>query len=164
VNADTKKGCQQLAVVSLALLAFMAAGLAYSVWERSQPMYEANAIGALKTLQSSQTLFREGDKEKDGLADYATLNELSDTTLVDGVLGSGRKQGYVFTCRPSLDTPELLWFATANPERPGESGDRYFCTNHDGIIYYTGRLGRSIAPDAGGVECSIPAGLAPVGK
>jgi type IV pilus assembly protein PilA len=125
---------------------------------------EAPAIGALKTINTSQTLFREGDKEGDGVLDYGDLQELSNTTLIDGVLGSGVKQGYRFEVRASPATPEFLWFAVANPVTPGTTGDRYFCTNHAGVIYYTGLQGRSISVDAGGAECTIPTRLLPVGK
>lgn len=124
---------------------------------------EAPAIGALKTINTSQTLFREGDKEGDGVLDYGNLQELSNTTLIDGVLGSGTKRAYAFAVRPSPTTPEFLWFAVANPtwEDP-RWGDRYFCTNHAGVIYYT--QDRPISIDAGGPECTIPPNLLPVGK
>lgn len=123
---------------------------------------EATPIGALKTLNTSQTLYREGDKDKNGVLDYGTLAQLSDTTLIDGVLGGGTKQGYHFTCAPSALTPEFLWFAVANPTNPGVTGDRYFCTNHAGFIYYTGVRGGPIAMNT--TDCSIPTNCLPVGK
>ena len=43
---------------------------------------DANAIGMLKTINTSQTLFREGDKDGDGVFDYGNLLELSNATLV----------------------------------------------------------------------------------
>jgi hypothetical protein len=118
-------------------------------------------IGALKTINTSQTLFREGDKEGDGALDYGTLEELSNTTLIDAVLGSGRKQGYVFQVRPSPQTPDFLWMAVANPEEPTVSGDRYFVTNQAGIIYYTGLQGHAFELND---ACEIPPGALPVGK
>ena len=122
---------------------------------------ERHAIGALKVINTSQTLFREGDKEGDGLLDYATLDELSNATLIDSVLGSGVRQGYRFEVRASPTTPEFLWFAVANPVSPGTSGDRSFCTNHTGVIYYTSH---AIGLFDGGPECSIPVTLLPPGK
>jgi type IV pilus assembly protein PilA len=151
------------AIVAVIVLVIAAIAIPNLIEARKQGA-EASPIGALKTIGTSQTLFREGDKDGDGTLDYATLDELSNATLIDGLLGSGVKQGYRFTCFPSVESPELLWFATANPVEPGETGDRYFCTNHAGVIYYTGSLGGSISPLAGGPDCSIPANLLPVGK
>lgn len=120
---------------------------------------ESAAIGALKTINTCQTLFREGDKDADALLDYGTLAELSDTQLVDAVLGSGQKQGYVFTVQPSPLTPEFLWMATADPASPGVTGDRYFATNHSGVIYYSTTKPFTITPDS-----SLPTDAIPLGR
>jgi hypothetical protein len=123
---------------------------------------EWRAVGALKSINASQTLFRENDKEGDELLDYGSLAELSSATLIDPVLGSGTKEGYVFQVRPSPTTGEFLWFATANPAGPATRGDKSYCTNHEGVIFYT--TGRTLSLDDGGLECTIPAGLLPVGR
>jgi hypothetical protein len=121
---------------------------------------EASAIGALKTINTSQTLFREGDKDDDGMLDYAAnLQELSQATLIDGVLGTGTKQGYLFQVYNAPQTPEFLWMATANPAVPGTTGDRYFATNHAGVIYYS-----RTTPFALTEDCSMPADAVPVGR
>lgn len=121
---------------------------------------EASAIGALKTINTSQTLFREGDKEGDMTLDYAgSLAELSDATLIDGVLGAGVKQGYVFQVAVSPTTPEFLWIATASPVSPGTTGNRHFVINQAGVVYYSLTGPFSITTD-----CSIPAGSTPVGR
>ncbi len=121
---------------------------------------EAAAIGALKTISTSQTLFREGDKDGDEFLDYASnLQELSDAYLIDMVLGSGVKQGYVFQVASAPDTPEFLWMATASPAAPGTTGDRYFVINHAGVIYYSNTAPFAITPD-----CEIPPTATPVGR
>jgi hypothetical protein len=122
---------------------------------------EASPIGALKTIQTSQALFREGDKDEDGKLDYATLEELSNTTLIDGVLGTGRKQGYLFQVRPSPLTPEFMWMAVARPIEPGETGDRYFVTNQAGVIYYTGTQGDAFELND---ACEIPPNAIRIGR
>jgi hypothetical protein len=122
----------------------------------------SRAIYALKAITTAQMLFHEGDKDGDGTLDYATLAELSSATLVDAVLGSGRKDGYVFQVRPSATSPEWMWMAVANPEEPGPvTGERYLVTNHAGIIYYTGLQGGAFELND---ACEIPPGALPVGK
>ncbi len=152
-------------MIVIAIIAIIAAIAIPNLIEARKHGNEAAAIGALKTVSTSQTLFREGDKDGNGILDYGTLAQLSDATLIDGVLGSGTKQGYLFTTAPGDDTPEFLWFAVANPASPGTTGDRYFCTNHAGVIFYTGLLGDSIDITAHTDDCEIPTDdVLPVGK
>lgn len=101
---------------------------------------EAAAIGALKAIGNAQTLYREGDKNGNSTLDYApNLERLTNTgftrqeDLIDEVLASGTKQGYVFAITSSS---EFGWTATANPRVPGTTGDRYFGTNMEGEIFY----------------------------
>jgi len=127
-----------IAGISLGLVALVAFGVVLpQVVTKRKRGNEAMAIGALKTITTAQSLFREGDKEMDTNFDYGTLQELSDAQLIDSVLGSGEKQGYAFSCAPSPVTSEFLWFATANPVSPGTTGDRYYGTNQSGVIFYS---------------------------
>jgi hypothetical protein len=133
-----------LGVVVLGGLCFVAMVAAIAIpnlIEARKNGNEAGAIGSLKTISAAQALFREGDKDEDGVLDYGTLGELSTAGsyggLVDSVLGSGVKYGYVFNASPSTTTCEFLWFATASPSKPGTTGDRYFATNHEGVTYFS---------------------------
>jgi type IV pilus assembly protein PilA len=137
----------------------LAAVLIPSMVSARKPGNEAAAIGALKTLATAQARFREGDLDADGTLDYATLAELSDATLIDAVLASGAKQGYLFQVQPSPRTPGLLWMAVASPATPGASGDRYFFTNQTGIIYYSVTAPFALDPDA-----STPTDALPIGR
>jgi hypothetical protein len=119
---------------------------------------EASAIGALKTLATSESIFREGDREEDGNLDYGMLSELARTQLVDGVLGSGTKQGYLFAASYGFATSEFLWFAIANPEIPTITGDRYFTTNQAGVIYYTSGARADLDVNT----CTLPRGGGPL--
>jgi hypothetical protein len=134
---------------------------------------EKYAVGALKTLNSAQTLFREGDKDQDGTLDYGTLAELSDAMVVDSLLGSGVKMGYRFEVRVSGTSPEYLWMAVANPlpPRPPTLRERLrhpfarperhrsFATNHSGLIFYA-LDAELVCSDA----CAIPSSCVQVGR
>ena len=100
------------------------------------PDLAAHAVGTLKTFNTGPALFREGDKDQDGNFDYGTLRELSDAGLVDAVTGSGTKLGYLYAVQPAPATSEFLWAATASPERPSDTGDRYFMINQAGVVWY----------------------------
>ena len=147
-------------MIVIAIIAIIAAIAIPNLIEARKHGNEAAAIGALKTIGTSQSLFREGDKEGDTTLDYGSLAELSTQALIDSVLGSGTKQGYTFVSTYSTSTPDFLWWATASPQVPGTTGDRYFCTNHEGVTYYT----TISVITMGAATCDPPAGPLPVGK
>lgn len=121
---------------------------------------EAAAIGALKTIGAAQSLHREGDKDNDGVLDYAaSLSELGQGRLIDQILASGAKQGYVFECHNGPDV-QFEWFATADPAQPGRTGSRFFYVDHAGVIFYS-----TTGPIQGPVDASkLPPGVLPVGR
>lgn len=121
---------------------------------------EAAALGALKTISSAQALFREGDKDDDGVFNYGSLGPLEDANLIDGVLGGGTKNGYLFECEAGTDSPEFTWWATARPAIPGKTGDRYFYINQTGVIYFS-KSGKE-APDP--KNGAFPRSLTPIGR
>ena len=121
---------------------------------------EAAAHAALGEIGAAQAIFREADTEGDGKFDYGTLAELGAAGLIDAVLATGTRDGYVFEASYSATTPDFLWFATASPAEPGTTGDRYFCMNHEGVTFY--RTDKAF--DLNTTDCTIPAGVKAVGR
>lgn len=144
----------ELAIAAVIIIVVAAIAIPNLVSSRKNAN-EAAAIGHLKTISNAQTMFREADKENDLRSDFGNLQELSNTAIIDGSLGNGRRTGYIFDVSPCSDNPDFLWFALANPVLPLSSGDRYFCTNYRGQIFYTTEF--SIAPDY--TSGQIPSGL-----
>lgn len=65
----------------------------------------------LKSIGAAQALFREAGREGDGNLDCGTLAELAtarSTGLVDAVLGSGTKGGYLFEATYGALTSEFI--------------------------------------------------------
>ena len=123
-------------MIVIAIIAIIAAIAIPNLIEARKHGNESAAIGSLKAISSAQSLFREGDKEGDGTLDYGTLTELAQQTLVDGILGSGTKQGYNFTATGGT-AAQFTWDAQGQPSVPNTTGDRYFYTDHTGVIFYT---------------------------
>jgi len=124
-------------MIVIAIIAIIAAIAIPNLIQARIHANEASAIGGLKTLGTSQAIFREGDSEHDGDLDYGMLSELNNTQVIDSTIGCGTKQGYFFLCSYSFTTSEYLWFATANPILAQTSGGRYFVTSSAGVIFYT---------------------------
>jgi hypothetical protein len=74
---------------------------------------ERSAWITLRSVVTSQSLFREGDKENDGALDYAaSFAELGAAGLVDGETAQGRHAGYRFEV---VRATEFEWSARATP-------------------------------------------------
>ncbi len=104
---------------------------------------EASAVGSLRTLNTAEVAY---------FAIYAnagftcSLADLggggSGTTdahhagLIDDVLASGKKSGYLFTLSgcPAKPNPPVEYTITAVPAEPGRG--RAFCTDQTAVIYY----------------------------
>ncbi len=87
---------------------------------------EASTISALKTIASvsEQYSIRFG-----GYAD--SLNRLTTTGYLDSLLGTGTRSGYTY----EYSATRYSWECSAGAETPGVTGDKYFYTNQNGVIY-----------------------------
>ena len=133
----TRKALAILAAVGVAILLLVLIKVA--VWKLIVNLRmeggEAPQIGALRTLSSVQAQFREGDRDNDNCLDYAaSLTELSNAGLIDNVLGSGTKNGYVFSLSGSTDE----WVCSATPFSD-KFGTRNFIVCTDCVVRYAGK-------------------------
>src|SRR5271154_615182 len=131
-------------MIVIAILAIIVAIAIPNLVQARKHGNEANAIGGLKAIQTAEAIFCQGDREQDGNIDFGMLSELQNTQIVDVVLGTGTKSGYIFQASYSVTSSEYLWFGVANPVLPTFSGDRYFASNQAGDIFYTSSTSVSI--------------------
>ena len=114
-------------MIVIAIIAIIAAIAIPNLLRARASANEGSAISSLRTLVTSQTLYREDNNVYAG--DLATL---SGADLIDRVLGSGQKSGYLFFL--SSSDPSSIWEANADPAAPGSSGNRYFFVDQTGVI------------------------------
>ena len=137
-------------MIVIAIIAIIAAIAIPNLIEARKGSNEAAAIGALRTISTAQSLYREGDKDGNGVFDYSTdLKKLfSNGSLIDEVLANGTKQGYVFTV---IAANNFEWSAKADPASPKKSGDRYFFVDESGVIRFSTTSGAGTSsPPIGG--------------
>ena len=115
---------------------------------RSVPA-ERPAIGQLKAISSAQSLFREGDKDQDGVLDYGSLRDLTQHGLITAQLGTGVYEGYEYYVGVGEGPKrQWTWWALARPLPEGPfAGGRSFFTNQTGLIHYS--PARIYLPDVG---------------
>jgi prepilin-type N-terminal cleavage/methylation domain-containing protein len=94
--------------------------------------YESGAISTLKHIKTRQQIFRDQDKDGDGITDFATgFSELLIAGLISKELASGEYGRYTFVLTGST----LAWTATATPTpEPPITGDRSFYIDETGIL------------------------------
>ena len=119
--------------VKLIFSLLLVCALAGCTNQREQQGNEASAVGALRTISASQAIFL----ERDASQKYGTLGQLGKAGLIDAVLATGKKQGYLFKVTAGDAKGEqkgFLWSATASPAKPGKSGKRHFFVDQTGVI------------------------------
>lgn len=131
-------------MIVVLLIALLAAIIIPKLTESKKSANESAAITTMKNISSAQAQFREGDKDQDTALDYATsLVELSSVGLLDNVIGSGSKSGYLF----SLSGSTYDWHATATPIN-AQTANRSFYVDTSGVVRW--------APASAAADASSP--------
>jgi prepilin-type N-terminal cleavage/methylation domain-containing protein len=117
---------------------------------------EASAVGSLRTINTAEVTFSSTfpDVGFGTLANLggpaascagATFASSAQACLIDDVLATTAvKSGYNFTGTVGAGTPATTYTSLAVPSVNGQSGQRAFCSDESGVIYY----------NAGGVSCT----------
>jgi type II secretory pathway pseudopilin PulG len=132
-------------MIVIAIIAIIAAIAIPNLLRARASANEASAISSLRTMVSSQAMFYQGDLENDGNYDYAeSLTELETAELIDNVLGSGTKSGYLFHLESG--DPFSIWRASAVPVDNPTTGTRSFYVDETGVIRYS-RCGNAMVDE-----------------
>ena len=109
---------------------------------------EASAVGSLRTINTAEVTYSTtypalGFANLSSLggaaATCATTTGATSTTacLIDDTLATAAvKSGYAFTSTAGTGAPAVTYTSTAFPSVVGQSGQRAFCSDQSGVIYY----------------------------
>jgi type IV pilus assembly protein PilA len=109
---------------------------------------EASAVGSLRTINTAEVTYST-TYPSIGFASLASLGGAATTCatsagatsttacLIDDVLATTAvKSGYGFTATVGGTVPAVTYTSTALPSVVGQSGQRAFCSDQSGVIYY----------------------------
>lgn len=132
-NESKTKGFSLVELLIVVGIILILASLAIPNFMRARrSANEASAVGSLKAIASGQLVYR----HTQGV--YADLNKLNQDTVIDSVLGSGSKSGYVFDSAAG-SAPDLQFTATAEPAVSTgwtATGARFFYVDETQVIRF----------------------------
>ena len=93
---------------------------------------EGSATASMRTLGSGELLYRSTN------GNFTNLTGLSGDSIIDNVLGSGTKSGYVFSATPGTST-DLQFTSIGTPSvstRATQTGARFYFVNETQVIRF----------------------------
>jgi hypothetical protein len=115
-------------------------------------MFESASVSFLRTIVVAQQAYSEEHKAEGFASSLSQLGPSSKSDgLIDTVLASGKKSGYVLTLRtgpPQTDGRIIRYTLSARPEKYGNCGTHSFFTDETGVVHYTSENRAATAQDA----------------
>jgi prepilin-type N-terminal cleavage/methylation domain-containing protein len=99
---------------------------------------EASAVGSIRTINTSEVTYASTYPQ----SGFATLGNLggaggsaTGAGLIDSVLASGTKSGYVFAVTTGSTTPSSTYDVVGDPQN-SQTGQRHFYSDQSGVIRF----------------------------
>ena len=129
---------------------------------------EASAVGSLRTLNTAEITYNTTYPNVGFACSLSALGPPSSGAassatagLVDSNLAGGTKSGYSFTlpisgnCTPSGGI-NTTYDIKANPQSPGNTGQRYFCSDISGVIQFNSAATGAFTDSSGVCSTGTP--------
>ena len=119
-------------LVVVAIVLILAAIAVPNLLRARRAANEASSVASIRAIASGQMAYRHTQ------GSYATLAGLGAEEIIDDVLASGSKSGYVFQSDPGTD-PTMEFTADATPavsSGMGASGTRFYFVSEDQVIRF----------------------------
>jgi hypothetical protein len=101
---------------------------------------EASSVGSLRTINVAQVYYAQTHQDKGFASSLAELGPDPGSALIDSVLASGRKSGYVFVltaASPDSHGRITHYTVIARPQTYGKEGKHSFLTDESGVLHFT---------------------------
>jgi prepilin-type N-terminal cleavage/methylation domain-containing protein len=144
-------------LIVVAIIGIIAAIAVPRLMVAQQAAHETAALGEVQTLGKSQVLY----SITKGHGKFGTLADLGAQGMIDSVIASGNKGGYVYVTTP-VTTEGLppMFDTTAHPSSVGTfgTGNRSFYSNESNVVFET----EGITPPSATPQDRVPKNGTPI--
>ncbi|MGB7726447.1 MAG: prepilin-type N-terminal cleavage/methylation domain-containing protein [Candidatus Acidiferrum sp.] len=132
-------------LIVVAIILIIAAIAIPNLMRSKMAANQSSAVGSLRTINTAEVTFSTNYPSV-GFATLAALGGVASTCattatsgaacLIDNVLATGTKSGYVFTVTDGAQTPIVTYTSLALPQVAGQTGTNAYCSDQSGVLYY----------------------------
>ena len=102
---------------------------------------EASAVASIRTINTAMITYNTSYPTVGFAATLSALGGVAPCAplstaacLIDSVLSAGVKSGYAFAATGAGGPPATIYYATASPVTPNQTGIRGFCSFEDAVV------------------------------
>jgi type IV pilus assembly protein PilA len=128
-------------LIVVAIILIIAAIAIPNLLKSKMAANESSAVGSVRTINTAEITYQVGCPNL-GYTTLAFLNTgngcPSGVGIIDATLGGGIKSGYKMAATPGglVGTVNTTYIDTATPQTVGTTGQRMFCSNQTGVIFF----------------------------
>ena len=135
-------------LIVVAIILIIAAIAIPNLMRSKMAANESSAVGSLRTINTAEVTYSNNYPTVGFSPDLTSLGGAAATCalatgatsatacLIDATLATGTKSGYSFTATGGGGTPNTTYVSTAAPVTAGVTGQRSFCSDQSGVIYW----------------------------
>src|SRR5947199_4620705 len=120
-------------LIVVAIILIIAAMAIPNLLRARRSANEGSATASMRMIGSGELLYNSTNGA------FGTLAQLSADSIIDTVLGSGTKSGYVFAAAPDATSPALQFTATGTPSvstGATQTGARFYFLNESQVVRF----------------------------
>jgi type IV pilus assembly protein PilA len=130
-------------LIVVAIILIIAAIAIPNLMRSKMAANESSAVGSLRTINTGEVTYSTNNPtvgfaalaNLGGVCPSGTAATAAAACLIDNVLATGTKSGYVFTAVAGAQVPSVTYQSSATPQAVNQSGTRSFCSDESGVIY-----------------------------
>jgi type IV pilus assembly protein PilA len=135
-------------LIVVAIILIIAAIAIPNLMRSKMAANQSSAVGSLRTINTAEVTYQTNYPSIGYAAALTNLGgaEATCTTttgassstacLIDNVLASGTKSGYVFSATGGGGTPAVTYTSLATPQVQGQTGQNAYCSDQSGVLFY----------------------------